>query len=93
MALITTVTFADGHRETARITARAQMKAEEHAQLEKWGSIQDTAPMRYNYYLSYLAFRLAGLTSDPFDRWIDGVELATVSNTDPAADDGENPTI
>ncbi|QSY58818.1 hypothetical protein BLI708_06685 [Bifidobacterium imperatoris] len=83
------ITYTDGRTERLDMTPRARCKAEEHAQVNGWGSVQDS-PQRISYYTAYAASRLKGTTTLPFDQWLDTV--ADIDFKQPGEVDEENPT-
>lgn len=85
-----TIYYADGHEDVVNLTARAQCKAEEHAQVNGWGSAED-CKIRFVYYYVYAAARTSGKTSLPYDAWLDSIIDVQVNV--PEDNDAENPTV
>lgn len=72
MAKKFTVTYTDGHEDTAALTMRAMCKAEQILAHEGMNASTDTinATMR----AIYVSLRMAGKTADPFETWLDNVD-------------------
>lgn len=59
-----TICYQDGHEDTVILTARAQCQAEEHAQTNGWGPVEN-CKIRFVYYFAYTAARQQGKTKLP----------------------------
>ncbi|MDU2421569.1 MAG: hypothetical protein E7D48_05630 [Bifidobacterium scardovii] len=85
-----TICYQDGREDTVTLTAKAQCKAEEHAQLNGWGPVED-CKVRFIYYYAYASARMAGKTSAPYEQWLDSIIDVQVNAPDDK-DDSLNPT-
>lgn len=80
MAKKFTITYTDGHTDTAAMTMRAMCKAEEV--MAKEGMVASRDSINATMHAIYADLRAQGKTSDPFETWLD-----TVDDIEPVEDD------
>lgn len=86
-----TIGYQDGHEDTVTLTARAQCQAEEHAQTNGWGPVEN-CKIRFIYYFAYTAARQQGKTKLPYDQWLDSIIDVVVNTPDDTEDAQLDPT-
>lgn len=63
-----TITYIDGHTDTATVTLGDRIKAEIEARRNKWGNIQD-ATFRHMAYAIWSSLHRTGRTVQDFTDW------------------------
>lgn len=72
MAKKFTITYTDGHTDTAAMTMRAMCKAEEV--MAKEGLVASRDSINATMHAIYADLRAQGKTGDPFETWLDAVD-------------------
>lgn len=72
MAKKFTITYTDGHTDTAAMTMRAMCKAEEV--MAKEGLVASRDTINATMHAIYAGLRAQGKTGDPFETWLDAVD-------------------
>lgn len=72
MAKKFTITYTDGHTDTAAMTMRAMCKAEEV--MAKEGLVASRDTINATMHAIYADLRAQGKTGDPFETWLDAVD-------------------
>lgn len=80
MAKKFTITYTDGHTDTAAMTMRAMCKAEEV--MAKEGMVASRDSINATMHAIYADLRAQGKTGEPFETWLD-----TVDDFEPVDDD------
>ena len=73
-----TICYQDGHEDTVILTARAQCQAEEHAQTNGWGPVEN-CKIRFVYYFAY-------------EQWLDSIIDVVINTPDDTEDAQLDPT-
>lgn len=72
MAKKFTITYTDGHTDTAAMTMRAMCKAEEV--MAKEGMVASRDSINATMHAIYADLRAQGKTGEPFETWLDTVD-------------------
>lgn len=86
-----TIGYQDGHEDTVILTARAQCQAEEHAQTNGWGPVEN-CKIWFVYCFAYTAARQQGKTALPYGQWLDSILDVVVNTPDDTEDAQLDPT-
>lgn len=72
MAKKFTITYTDGHTDTAAMTMSSMCKAEEV--MAKEGLVASRDTINATMHAIYAGLRAQGKTGDPFETWLDAVD-------------------
>lgn len=77
----TRIKYLDGHTDEVCVTMWQRCQAETHGKAKGWGNLMEAA-VKFNAYSAYVRCRQIGVTTLPFEQWVDTVIAVEDMNND-----------